>query len=377
MTNKQLAMDPTPKAPVASIAKGASGQAADRNPGRTASFAALALAFLLASMLVFLGCSHGEGINDTSEGTAATLNGEAIGEKAVNAYIADFRQSLNLEDDEAWADWLQASGRTPESVRNDAIEALIQTRLFEIYAAEHDITVEQSDIDAALARAKSTYENNAQWTAALEEAGLTEETYVETVLRPGLLEQKVREDAVPETIGSDEAVLASLQDAAGTLEGAKRSSHILFSAQNEEEAEQVLAEIRAGSLTFEDAVGLYSTDAASASQGGDVGWDVGTGFVSEYQEALDGLEKGDVSDPVASTYGIHLILCTDVYEVPAGGIESLDDVPAEIVALFRQSLSQASDDQAYYQWYRDYRNGAEVEINPLPEKAPYNVSLGD
>ena len=90
-------------------------------------------------------------------------------------------------------------------------------------------------------------------------------------------------------------------------------------------AQELLDQINNGDISFEDAAAQYSQDSGSAAQGGDVNWDkLGTGFVTEYQEALDGLEKDQiVAAPVKSEYGYHIIKCTDVFTVPEGGITSL------------------------------------------------------
>ena len=81
-------------------------------------------------------------------------------------------------------------------------------------------------------------------------------------------------------------------------------------------AQEVLDKINSGELDFADAAQQYSQDEGSKADGGNVGWDKLTSFVDEYQTALDGLEKDQVSALVTSTYGIHIIKCTDVFTAP-------------------------------------------------------------
>lgn len=76
-----------------------------------------------------------------------------------------------------------------------------------------------------------------------------------------------------------------------------------------------LDKINSGELSFEDAVEQYSEDTGSKEKKGDVGWDKLTTFVDSYQTALEGLNKGDVSEVVESTYGYHIIKCTDCFHV--------------------------------------------------------------
>ena len=206
---------------------------------------------------------------------------------------------------------------------------------------------------------------------------MTEEDYIEEVIRTNLLQQKLQ-DALASEEGngaSDDELLAYLQDSTALLDGAKRSSHILFNAEDRETAEQVLARIKSGELDFAEAAKQYSADSGSAADGGDVGWDVTSSFVTGYQSALTGLEKDQVSDLVESDYGIHIIKCTDVYNVPEGGINDLGQVPEEIVETVRTNMAASTGSTSFYSWYSEYRDAAELDINPMPEKLPYAVDL--
>ena len=109
---------------------------------------------------------------------------------------------------------------------------------------------------------------------------------------------------------SDEDVLSYAQTYISSFDGAKRSSHILFDADDTETAQSVLDQINAGTLDFAEAAKTYSKD-SSAQNGGDVGWDKLNSFVSEYTAGLADLSKGQVSGLVTSSYGIHIIKCTD------------------------------------------------------------------
>ena len=339
-----------------------------------------AVAVSAALIATLAGCSGGgSGISDTSQGTAATLNGKPIGEKAITDYIVDFRESMDLTDDDAWAQWMVSNGYTPESVRTEVINYYADQMLYEQAAEENDIKVEQSEIDEALEQAKAMFDSDEEWKEALEQSGMTEEEYVNDILRMRLLTQKL-EEAVVNDSGegtSDAELLAYLQDNAALMDGTKRSSHILFNSADAETAADVLDRINSGELDFAEAAEQYSTDAASAANGGDVGWDATASFVTDYQNALDGLEVNQVSDLVESTYGIHIIKCTDVYNVPEEGVTSLGEVPEEIVETVRTNMSASTSGTSFYTWYTEYREAAELEINPMPSGLSYDVDLSE
>ena len=315
---------------------------------------------------------------------AATVNGQQIMEQTVTDYIADFRANTSLETDEAWGEWMVNDGSTTETVREEVIDYYINQDLYDQAASEYSVTVEQADIDAAMEETKAMFESDEAFQQALEASNMTEESYIEDVIRPNLLQTKLAEAVSAAEGGAegDDALLAQAQAMADQMDGAKRSSHILLQAEDGEDdealaarAQALLDQINAGEISFEDAVAQNSTDTGSAANGGDVGWDKLSSFVTEYQEAVDGLEKDQmVSAPVKSEYGYHIIKVTDVYEVPAEGITSLDQVPTEFQEYLAY-MQQSNDSQNFSTWFQEYRDAATIEINPMPEGLPYDIDL--
>lgn len=91
-----------------------------------------------------------------------------------------------------------------------------------------------------------------------------------------------------------------------------RARHILV--QTEKEAQDVKKKIADGK-SFEDAAKEYSKDPGSASQGGDLGYFTKDKMVKEFADAAFALKKGDVSDPVKSPFGWHIIKVEDMRKV--------------------------------------------------------------
>jgi peptidyl-prolyl cis-trans isomerase D len=108
----------------------------------------------------------------------------------------------------------------------------------------------------------------------------------------------------------------------------RRASHILLEAFSEEDyaevmslAEELKERIDAGE-SFEDLAGEYSNDLGSAEFGGDVGYTSGENFVEEFEQALLALDVDEVSAPVRTEFGVHLIKLTERSE---SEIESYED----------------------------------------------------
>jgi len=263
---------------------------------------------------------------------------------------------------------------TPDSVRSEVIDYYVGIDLVKQAAAENDITVSDDDVNDQVSQMKAKYSSDDAWNTALQQAGTTEDQYRESV-RTAMLESALQEKVASDSSEpSDSDVLTYVQQYASYFSGAKRSSQILFSSDDQATAQSVLDQINAGTLSFEDAAKQYSTDTASASSGGDVGWDLLNSFVTEYTDALKSLDKGQVSGLVTSQYGIHIIKCTDVFTAP-DQVTSLDQVPSALVDYVRSMVKSTNQNSSYSSWYSDYKSKADIVTNDMPSGLPYDLDM--
>ena len=104
---------------------------------------------------------------------------------------------------------------------------------------------------------------------------------------------------------------------------------------------------------FAELARLFSQDGA-ATKGGDLGWIYPGDTVPDFERAMDKLKPGEVSEPVRSPFGYHLI---EVLE------RRVQDVSAERKrAAARQILRERKMDEAYQDWLRQARDRAYVEM---------------
>ena len=311
-------------------------------------------------------------------GVAATVNDVQITEDTVTQDIMQVRSSY--DSDEAWAQYLVDNGYTPASLREQVIQRYVQQALVDQAERENNISVSSDELEQAWQDAATSSGGEDALLAMVQAVGYDKDTYKSEILLPQLEEEKLQQAVAPVDV-TDEEVVAYINENIDTYNDARRSSHILFAVNddgsNDEEqkaaAQEVLDQINAGEISFEDAAEEHSDD-GSGAEGGDVGWDCLTQFVTEYQTALDGLEKGQVSELVRSTYGYHIIKCTDYFHVD-GQVASLDEVPDEIETYVRNILETQESQTAYSAWYAEYEAQATITINEMPEDVPYNVSL--
>jgi peptidyl-prolyl cis-trans isomerase SurA len=99
---------------------------------------------------------------------------------------------------------------------------------------------------------------------------------------------------------------------------------------------------------------------ASAKEGGDLGWSRPGQFVPEFEEAMNRLAPGQVSDPVVSRFGVHLI------QVVARRDAQLSQ--AEQREAARAVLREKKLEEAYETWAQELRTRAYVEYREAPQQ---------
>ncbi|MCK2147971.1 SurA N-terminal domain-containing protein [Marinobacter alexandrii] len=121
----------------------------------------------------------------------------------------------------------------------------------------------------------------------------------------------------------------------------RRAAHILI--EDGEDADQTMATLQqklADGASFADLAQEYSIDTVSAEEGGDLGY-AGRGvYNGAFEEALFALEEGEVSEPVETSFGVHLIKLEDVRR---------SDVPplSEIEGQLRSELARERAEERF------------------------------
>lgn len=336
---------------------------------KVASMAALALTCGLGAV----GCAQASGTPSVPDGAAAMVGTVPIDEGAVTSYVENFRDSQGLSGHDEWGAWLAERSMTPAAVREQAVSYFASQELVRQAALENGVSVELSEVEAQMQALRGKYESEEAWRAALAEGGITEDEQ-RSLTELMLLQQHLTDRVVPDAEPTDEELLSSVQLYASACDGAKRSSHILFAADDEDTAREVLARIESRELAFEDAARDYSVDKASAVRGGDVGWDKMSSFDEAYQAGLDVLDPGQMSGLVVSSFGIHIIRCTDMLQVP-DEVDSLDRVSSGFVDTVRTLASVSAQKQAFSTWMQEYEAEAGFRIADMPEGLPYDIDM--
>ena len=234
---------------------------------------------------------------------------------------------------EAYRMALSAAGQTPRSFEREMRED-IMTRMVPSALAD-SVIVTQSEIDRMISLQNQTRRIalvNIPADRFHDEIEVTEEeieAYYQDNLQAFTTEEQVRlayvelraEDLpIDETL--DEEELRRRYEAARQrylTPEARQASHILIEVSDERdaaEARQLAEEMYqrlADGESFAELAEQYSDDPGSAAQGGELGWIEPEDMVSAFEDALYALESsGEVSEPVETRFGWHLIRLEDI-----------------------------------------------------------------
>lgn len=137
-----------------------------------------------------------------------------------------------------------------------------------------------------------------------------------------------------------------------------RTSPQLTEAAAVSQLAQFKQRIAAGQVTFAALAREFSQD-GSATGGGDLGWTGPGQFVPEFEQVMNRLRPGQLSDPLVSRFGVHLIEVTDRREVPLSAREQRE--------MARNLLREKKLDEAFITWQEDLRGRAFIEMRDAPQ----------
>lgn len=133
-----------------------------------------------------------------------------------------------------------------------------------------------------------------------------------------------------------------------------KPSPIMTDQQARLKLEEIASDIRSGKTTFAEAAKEFSQDPGSANQGGDLGWSMPDIYDPAFRDALMRLKKGELSAPVHSTFGWHLIELLDTRKVDKTDAAQKD-------RAYRMLFNRKFAEEAQT-WMQEQRASAYVKI---------------
>ena len=137
-----------------------------------------------------------------------------------------------------------------------------------------------------------------------------------------------------------------------------RVTPVLSEIAAREKLSEIKKRIAAGQADFATMARETSED-ASAKEGGDLGWASPGTFVSEFEQVMNSLAPGQISDPLTSRFGVHLIQVVERRDTELSKREQRE--------LARNALREIKQEEAYTLWAQEVRGRAYVEYREPPQ----------
>ncbi|MDR2851469.1 MAG: peptidylprolyl isomerase [Burkholderiaceae bacterium] len=156
------------------------------------------------------------------------------------------------------------------------------------------------------------------------------------------------------------------QQIANTVVPQTHVRHILLLVNDKRSTQQSVAllndfkkRLQAGTADFDNLARDYSQDPTSAAKGGDLGWSRPGMFVPEFEQVMNQLQDDQISEPIITRYGVHLIQVLDRRESTLSSEEVREGIRAQ--------LHEKQLEEAYNTWARELRDSAYVEYRDPPQ----------
>lgn len=258
-----------------------------------------------------------------AEEILATVNGKSV---AWADYEPELVRTIHMVTLQYAVDWNdEANLAFLPSLQEGALRQVAARTLMRQLADREGVRAFPEALEVALEKERASILSAgmyAAWEDFLKEYGLSE-AYFRRLVEDSLLVEGLEEKLAP----AREVEQVHVR-------------HILV--ESEEKAREVLAKLQAGG-DFADLAAEYSTDPGSKDRGGDLGWFPRGVMVQEFEEATFSAAVGEVSGPVQTAFGYHIL------EVLERGMRELDE----------EGWSQAKE-QAFQDWFTAEHQKADI-----------------
>lgn len=231
----------------------------------------------------------------------------------------------------------------------DTLDNLISKKIIEQEAEKQNIKVSDADIEKELKKLAEYYGGQDAFEQTVASSNMSMDDVKKDVVLNVQLE-KLMGSKITVTDEEIKKYFEANTDSFATPEQVK-VSHILV--DSEEKASQVKQQLAAGK-DFAELAKEYSTDTASKDLGGDLGMVSKGEMVEGFEKAAFALEAGQISEPVKTEFGYHIIKVSEKNAAQSGTLEENKDEIKDI--LFNQEM-----EAEYSKWMQEKYDSSKIE----------------
>jgi parvulin-like peptidyl-prolyl isomerase len=320
---------------------------------------------LLVASLALVATACGGGSDSVPTGSVAVVNGTDISKAELQEYM-----ELSKKGYERTNQAFPKAG-TPEYQSLQARNLAYLVQLVQLRQAAEDLGVKVTDADVDKLEnqtIKTKFDGDrAEYEKALKKAGYTAEQYRRTAYTYSVISSKIF-DAVTKDVGVSDQEILDYYTANQTQYGTPESRvvrHILIQEKNKDgstdfaaskkKADEVYAQLEGGA-DFATLAKQLSADPGSAKVGGKLTITRGQ-TVPEFDKAAFELDTNELSKPVKTTYGYHII--EPLSAIKDAKVQPFDKVKPAI----KTTLLQQKRNEAIQSWVEDQKKDYEGKVS--------------
>ena len=270
------------------------------------NFKKISILFLIVFTLFVSACSNnGEDANKEEElkvpeNAVARVNDEFIKQETFDKNVAFIKDRYTQQyGKEIWE-----QPKVLNMVKNQSLEQMIRTNIVKNYIQNnYDFEIEQEKVDETFKNFKTQIDKNEEMSKFYKENKITDEFLKEQIANELYL-KKFNDVLTKEVKENDELLNEKFKNEIARV----KASHILV--KEEAKAKVVKEKLKAGE-EFANLAKEYSKDPGSVENGGDLGYFAKGEMVPEFEKKAFELNVGDISEPVKSQFGFHIIKVDD------------------------------------------------------------------
>lgn len=307
-----------------------------------------------------VGCNM---IEKTPEAIQQTVLAQVGSEKITKADMDEEMKQLNEQLKQMYGDDFENNAQIKDQLkqqRQQYLNAMVNEKIMLLEADKQDIKqsdeeLEQS-VEDTINQYKSQYSDEEQFNQLLSENGFTEDSFRDYQREQAKI-RYVYQTITADATATDEEIQNYYDENKDTAfaQGAGATvAHILVA--DEDTAKDIKAQLDAGA-DFATLAKEKSTDTGTAQNGGSLGFIPynSTQYVQEFVDGFKNLKEGEVSEPVKSQYGYHIIKATDLKEADVTPFEDVKD-------QIKMQLEQQKQSEAFNNKIEEWKKDLNVKI---------------
>ena len=313
---------------------------------------------LLLALVALFAAACGGGSDSVPSGAVAVVDGTEISKDELDALVDRAKKGYAAQKQ----DFPKAGTPEYQGLQQQYVAYLVELEEFRQEAEELGVEVTEKDIDAAEKDLiDSRFDGKrAEYEKALEAQGFTAEDYRKQALAVSALSKKLYDEVTKDVAVTDEEIVAYYtqnQSQYGTPES-RDVRHILIAEKDDDgkvdfdaskaKADEVYSQLEGGA-DFAALAKAESEDPGSKDSGGKLTISRGQ-TVPEFDKISFELDKGELSMPVKTQYGYHVIeALSDVRKATTTPI-------AKVRASIRAQILQQKRNEDMQLWVEDLRD---------------------